>query len=121
MTSRERAARMPRSKPIRITSRITIRQDKPDPGDMEWIEVTRGPAGEILLVVWEEASQELDGSGRYQPERWTRETYRWCPRVGLWAFEWRANDLYPGRRDHVKRCRVEALPTRLLELVERAR
>lgn len=94
-----------------ITETITIRENEPDPGDHESLTVTRGAAGQIREVVWRDEAAELDA--RYQPVRWTETTYRWRPRLKLWDRIWRANDLYQGKPDHVRRDRVDALPAEL--------
>lgn len=95
------------------TETITIRENKPDPGDHESATVTRDATGQIREVVWREEADEPD-PGRYQPVRWTETIYRWRPRLKRWDRIWRANDLYPGKPDHVRRDRVDALPAELV-------
>lgn len=99
---------------------ITIRENKPDPGDHESLTVTRDATGQIREVVWREESDEPDPQ-RYQPVRWSETTYRWRPRLQCWDCVSRANDLYPGKPDHVRRDRVDALPAVLVDLLEKGK
>lgn len=102
------------------TTRYVFRENSPDPGDHEWIDVVHDDDGRIVQLNWYEEEREPD-TRRYQPVRWSLTVWHWRPRLRCWDRVQRFNDLYPGKPDHVTRDRVDSIPAELLEKLREGR